>query len=135
MIFNLFYTSSASDFQPNELERLLEKSRENNNVNGITGILLYCDGVFVQLLEGEISKVKETFERIAKDPRHKDLRNIVATNSPERYFPKWKMGYKHMSAEDLALIEKHENQDIKAYFKSSQPYKLIRLLSRNHWQQ
>lgn len=113
---------------------MLEKAREKNAENGITGILLYCDGIFVQLLEGEETKVNETFDRIAKDPRHKDLRNIVSTSSEKRYFPEWKMGYKPMSPEDLALIEKHENLDIKAYFKSSQPYKFIRLLSRSHWQ-
>lgn len=134
MIFNLFYTSSANDLQQHELETLLEKAREKNAVNGITGILLYCDGIFVQLLEGEETKVKETFDRIAKDPRHMDLRNIVSTSSEKRYFPEWKMGYKPMSPEDLALIEKHENLDIKTYFKSSQPYKFIRLLSRSHWQ-
>ena len=51
------------------------------------------------------------------------------------YFPDWLMGYKAMSPADLALIEKHDNLDIKSYFKSSQPYKLIRLLSRSSWQQ
>ena len=118
-----------------ELEIMLEHARAKNAFNEITGILLYCDGIFVQLLEGKEGKVRETFERISKDTRHTDIHNIVSAKSEKRYFPDWLMGYKPMSPADLALIEQHDNLDIKSYFKSSQPYKLIRLLSRSSWQQ
>ncbi len=118
-----------------ELEIMLEHARTKNALNEITGMLLYCEGVFVQLLEGEEAKVRETFERISKDPRHTDIQNIVSGRSEKRYFPNWLMGYKHMSPADLALIEQHENLDIKSYFKTSRPYKMIRLLSRSSWQQ
>ena len=131
----MFYTSVATNIQQNELEIMLEHARAKNALNGITGMLLYCDDIFVQLLEGEEAKVRDTFQRISKDPRHTDIHNIVSAKSSKRYFPDWLMGYKPMSPADLALIEKHDNLDLKSYFKSSQPYKLIRLLSRSSWQQ
>ena len=133
-MYNLFYTSYATySFTQTDLENLLKTAREKNRQSDITGLLLYCEGVFVQLLEGEEEKVKSTFERISKDSRHTNISNVVFANPTQRYFPDWLMGFKSMSPDELASIDKHENTSIKEYFKTSQPYKMIKLMSRSHW--
>ena len=37
---------------------------------GITGLLLFIDGGFLQMLEGEERAVRELYTRIAADRRH-----------------------------------------------------------------
>ncbi len=134
MIYNLFYKSSATQkFTHSELDELLSRAREKNKNNGITGMLLYVEGSFVQLLEGDENNVKETFAVILKDKRHHNFEQIVETTSEIRHFPEWHMGFKWISKEDLKKIEKHENDDIRNNFTSSAPYKVIKLLSLNHW--
>lgn len=135
-MYNLIYTSSSTLEANNEvLSQILQTARVNNQQMGITGMLLYSAGSFVQLLEGTEEKVKETFNRISQDPRHHNIEIVMEANSANRYFPQWGMGFKWLEKSDLRQIENHENPDIKAYFKSSQPYKLIKLMSMSHWQQ
>lgn len=117
------------------LNQILQTSRVNNQRLGITGMLLYSEGSFVQLLEGDEEKVKETFNKISRDSRHYNIEVVIEANATSRYFPHWQMGFKWLEKSDLRQIENHENPDIINYFKTSQPYKLIKLMSMSHWQQ
>lgn len=66
-MFGLVYVSSAVvPFSKAELLSLLTKSRENNSKVGLTGLLIYKDGSFMQVLEGEETAVLATHERIAR---------------------------------------------------------------------
>jgi len=47
----LLYTSSTlRDFDDAQLENILAASRRNNPKLGVTGMLLYCEGGFMQVL-------------------------------------------------------------------------------------
>lgn len=59
--------------------------------DGITGVLLYLDGLFVQILEGTQDRVEATFERICRDMRHTDLQLIDMISVSERMFDDWAM--------------------------------------------
>ena len=76
-----------------ELEQLLTYSRETNLRNDITGILLYHDGNFLQLLEGPQRQVQETIQRIQRDTRHKGIIPLLTRSYPKRSFEGWSMGY------------------------------------------
>ncbi len=92
-MFHLTYVSSAAqDFSKAELNELLVKCRENNAKLGLTGMLLYKDGNFMQVLEGEEGVVREVYAKISTDPRHTG--EILLHQSPleERQFPDWSMG-------------------------------------------
>lgn len=135
-MYNLLYTSSSTMETDHEvLNQILQTARVNNQQLGVTGMLLYSEGSFVQLLEGEEEKVKEIFDKISQDPRHYNIEVVIEANATNRYFPQWQMGFKWLDKSDLRQIENHENSDIKNYFKTSQPYKLIKLMSMSHWQQ
>ena len=74
MIFQLIYTSQATDItwpwpeaRPETLKNILEKSRANNQIKGITGALVYVEGTFLQILEGNESDVRSLSERIVHD--------------------------------------------------------------------
>jgi hypothetical protein len=70
-MFRLVYVSSAiAPFSQTELLDLLAKARAKNQRLDVTGMLLYKDGNFMQVLEGEETVVRELFACIERDPRH-----------------------------------------------------------------
>ncbi len=98
-LFSLTYVSSAlKPFSKSELEQLLVVSRENNAERGVTGMLLYKEGNFMQVLEGDERKVRTLYEKISVDARHKD--DIVLLQGPvaERQFPEWSMGFRDLDS-------------------------------------
>lgn len=89
----LLYTSSTSrDTPPETIDSILAVSRKNNSRDGITGVLLYIDGGFMQVLEGEPVVVSKTLERIRKDSRHWNT-GVLLDRTAERAFSSWTMGF------------------------------------------
>ena len=94
MVFQLIYSSSATqDFWPDDLFALVEKSRSKNSARGITGMLLFHEGKFLQLLEGPEPAVRDCFALIRRDPRHESVTVLMEGVSKERDFPEWTMGF------------------------------------------
>ena len=99
----LIYISTAIRlFNDDELKEILMKSQENNLKNGLTGMLLYAEGSFVQLLEGEADQLNETYEKIKADKRHKNLSKLDEGKTDSRSFPEWTMGYKLITPTDMS---------------------------------
>ena len=71
---------------------ILSASQRNNGRDGITGFLIFDKTWFVQILEGERNKVTETYNRIARDPRHSAASIINLRDVTARLFPNWTMG-------------------------------------------
>lgn len=104
-MLQMIYTSVATrKIPPAELKDLLEISRRNNIRDGITGMLLYEDGTFIQVLEGDNEVVTSTYERIAKDPRHAKILLIAKFELDERTFTDWEMGFFDASGEQLLKL-------------------------------
>jgi hypothetical protein len=95
MPYQLAYTSfSGLPLQETTLSDILEVSRRNNNRDEITGILMYEDRTFFQVLEGEQSAVEDCYyKRIFNDPRHCSLSLIWHGLAKRREFSDWAMGY------------------------------------------
>jgi len=97
-----------------EFQRLLEQSRTRNAKLGITGALLFNEGRFVQILEGDEATVMELLEDIKRDPRHTDIDVLPPRVFPERTFAHWSMAFVGASPEaqhyyrDFSLREKLE---------------------------
>ncbi|WP_243646365.1 MULTISPECIES: BLUF domain-containing protein [unclassified Rathayibacter] len=91
---SIVYSSrSATGFQDVDLADLLAQSRTNNERLGLTGMLLYRDGRFLQLLEGPTGVLEERMSVIATDPRHHDVRTLLSEQLTGRLLPSWTMGY------------------------------------------
>ncbi len=90
----LIYTSIATQKMPDEeLKAILAKARPHNCQLQITGMLLYQDPFFMQILEGEEDIIQQQFERIAKDSRHHKVSIIYKKSIDERSFSDWTMGF------------------------------------------
>ena len=100
-MLRLLYVSSAARSITNEdLSAIVDKARSNNPQLGITGMLLYIDGNFLQVLEGPEPQVRELFRNIERDRRHKGVILLVQEAADERAFPDWSMGYKCMTKDE-----------------------------------
>ncbi|WP_165352834.1 BLUF domain-containing protein [Loktanella sp. IMCC34160] len=76
-----------------DLTAILEKARRNNPSKGLTGLLLYHEGRFFQVLEGDMAQVMACFSKIMMDPRHTSVAILTAGPAEARAFPGWSMGY------------------------------------------
>lgn len=81
---------------------ILETSRLNNRKVDVSGVLMFNNGAFVQVLEGPIESVTKTFERIQCDTRHSEVVVLEAGEVSERSFTDWAMGYVGSDAHDAA---------------------------------
>lgn len=88
-----------------DLTRLLAECREYNAANGVTGMLLYNNGTFVQVLEGEERIIDELLDRIEGDPRHNGIKSLGRKRIERRQYSGWNMGFKRIADRDLRHIE------------------------------
>lgn len=103
MAYQIIYSSeSSTPMELEELEEILEQARSGNASKGITGALVYVDGVFLQLLEGEKASVQSLMERIAKDVRHETVTILKAGEIPSAVFTEWTMAYLSATPEQVA---------------------------------
>jgi len=93
-LLSLVYASQAVvGFDLRALEALLEHARASNEAAGVTGLLLFKDHRFLQLLEGPESAVREKMRLIVEDARHHEVTVLLEEHVPARQFPEWTMGY------------------------------------------
>jgi len=88
----LYASNTQRDVSDALLEDILAASRRNNAACGVTGVLLYSEGGFMQVLEGEESAVEQTFTRICGDKRHWNT-SVLLDRAAPRAFGGWSMGF------------------------------------------
>ncbi len=105
-LIHLIYVSVATDqFAEADLIGLLDIARVNNAAIEVTGMLLYSERNFFQVLEGEQEVVEGLYEKIASDSRHGKVTKIIQEPIEDRAFGKWTMGYTGASREQLRAID------------------------------
>ncbi len=105
-LYQIIYASVESQpMSEGELVKLLRLAREKNSKLGITGMLLHCDGTFIQALEGPTQVVKQMIDIIQKDSRHHSIVKLFEGPVRERTFSQWSMGFRRPSKEELAGVE------------------------------
>ena len=111
MLVRLLYASRAvSTVNQDELVAILRKSKANNPAIGVTGVLCFSEGIFLQVLEGGRSSVNRLYNRIANDPRHSDVELLCYEEIGERRFAGWSMGQVNMSRLNPALLLKYSER-------------------------
>jgi lipopolysaccharide biosynthesis regulator YciM len=104
-MISITYASSATQrFSEEDLKALLIKARDNNTKLGITGLLLYKDGNFMQTVEGPEEAVHELYKKINADPRHGHILKLLEYEITERSFSTWEMGFRNLSGPDVKEI-------------------------------
>jgi hypothetical protein len=90
----VIYSSAAvAPFSERELTELLTIARINNGRLGVTGMLLYHEGSFLQALEGDARVVDALFTKIGKDKRHHRVVTLLRREIEAPEFAQWTMGF------------------------------------------
>ena len=111
MLVRLLYVSRAVDPKANEeTDSILDSSRQHNIANGITGILCYGGGIYLQAIEGGRKQVNELYGHIVRDTRHKDVVLLDYEEITERRFGGWTMGKVNLSKLNTSIVLKYSEQ-------------------------
>jgi Sensors of blue-light using FAD len=93
-MLQLVYISTAR--QPIDMPMctdILHRSRINNGVDQLSGLLVAGSKRFLQVLEGPAAEVRQTYDRIAADPRHYACVVLSEREIEARQFGDWAMGF------------------------------------------
>jgi hypothetical protein len=115
MLVRLMYASRAADsLDTEELAAILKKSKENNAAAGVTGVLCHCFNadIFLQVLEGGRNAVSALYNKIAQDPRHREVVLLSYEEIGERQFSSWSMGQVNMNRLNPALLLKYSERSV-----------------------
>lgn len=139
-LIQVIYASAATrPLPPDELGELLARARVRNAQNGLTGMLLYADGSFFQVLEGDPPAVEAVLGRIADDPRHERIVVIVREAIARRSFAEWSMGFAAITpAEVRSLSGANDFFHGASCFDAMSPgraRKLLEAFARGRWRQ
>ena len=110
MLVRLLYASRALDTRPEAINAILTQSREYNPTCGITGILCYGGGIFLQAIEGGRMAVSELFAHIQKDERHNDVALLHYEEISERRFSGWTMGQVNLLKLNHSILLKYSEK-------------------------
>lgn len=92
-IYNVLYCSHATALMTDdELARINKTSGINNPKRGVTGLLVYGSGMFMQWLDGPRHAVESLMTILATDARHETIVRLqVLDGLKERLYPAWAM--------------------------------------------
>ncbi|TFZ01473.1 BLUF domain-containing protein [Ramlibacter rhizophilus] len=110
MLVRLLYCSRAVDPSPDVIESILAQSRQHNPTCGITGILCYGGGIFLQAIEGGRMPVSDLYGHIQRDPRHKDVALLHYEEISERRFSGWTMGTVNTTKVNQTVLLKYSEK-------------------------
>lgn len=109
MRYAISYVSTAQiDLQEKGVKEIMNETNDFNKRQNISGILLYNDRNFFQLLEGEKETIQELYEKIKRDPRHLDIIKFLET-------PVSKSPFDGYLTEFITDIKKCEESELKKY--------------------
>ncbi len=107
MLVRLLYASRAVDTSPEAIESILHQSRDHNPGTGVTGVLCYGGGIFLQAIEGGRMAISELYGHIQRDKRHKDVVLLHYEEISERRFAGWTMGEVNMTRINASILLKY----------------------------
>jgi hypothetical protein len=101
--YQIIYSSeAATPMQTDDLQELLDHARRSNAAKGITGALVYAEGIFLQILEGDEVLLKDLMAKIRRDVRHESVLVLREGEVPTAIFGNWKMAYVSATPKQVA---------------------------------
>lgn len=97
----IYLSWATAPFSDEHLHTLLQQARRRNAEVGVTGLLLYGNGCFLQVLEGEETAVRDLYEYIKHDTRHRDVTAYADKAITQRAFAEWTMAFQATSPEQF----------------------------------
>ncbi|MBG9386599.1 BLUF domain-containing protein [Caenimonas aquaedulcis] len=100
----LVYMSTAVGTPTREdLDHLLARARARNETHGVTGVLLYSEGSFMQYIEGTQDALDRVYEAIRLDPLHHHIFEVLREPIARREFAQWTMELRTTAASGMGL--------------------------------
>ena len=134
------YLSQATpNFSSIDLLYLLEQCQTNNRKLGLTGLLIFGNGTFLQVIEGDDHIVDALMEKISKDRRHTNFQILATFPIEERHYSDWSMGFEKLTEQTIAEVPNLKNftlSDFNPEYLSSNESVIESLLERHrssHW--
>ncbi|MFV0681604.1 BLUF domain-containing protein [Ottowia sp.] len=112
MLVRLLYASRATDSHAAAIQDILGTARQHNQAQGITGILVYGGGVFMQAIEGGRQAISDLYGTIQRDPRHKDVVLLHYEEIVERRFGAWTMGLVDVGRVNASVLIKYSERAV-----------------------
>jgi Sensors of blue-light using FAD len=111
MLVRLLYVSRAQSPEVvNTTQSILDSARKYNLANGITGILCFGGGLYLQAVEGGRAQVNELYSHIVRDPRHRDVVLLDYQEISERRFGGWTMGQVNLAKLNTSIVLKYSEK-------------------------
>lgn len=116
MLSQLVYVSTRKrNCTAEEIEKILDSCKRNNPPLEITGVLLYSETKFIQLVEGDAKVIMGLYDRIKKDDRHSNPLMISYNPISEKAFPSWHMAKRNITNTDLEFRTDITGEDKKIF--------------------
>jgi DNA-binding FadR family transcriptional regulator len=125
MIQLIYASYAAQSMTSADLQQLQAQSQANNQRKGITGLLLYKAGAFIQVLEGSEKDVISLYDSICLDTRHTHIRKLVQRRITEREFSKWAMRFHNL---DTVVLPQLNLEDSSSFQKGLTKPKYVQML-------
>src|SRR5262245_18293589 len=111
-LHRLVYMSTAVGvLRADELDKVYLRAKANNAAAGITGLLLFYEGTFLQLLEGPAAGLASLVQKLRRDKRHANLITLESSPIEARTFLDSPMQY--VPARNLSAGEKQAFSDLR----------------------
>ena len=134
-----YLSQAAPNFSSIDLLSLLEQCQTNNRKLGLTGLLIFGNGTFLQVIEGEDHIVDALMEKISKDRRHTNFQILATFPIEERHYSDWSMGFEKLTEQTISEVPNLKNftlSDFNPEYLSANDSVVESLLERHrssHW--
>jgi hypothetical protein len=99
-----YISAESYKLSSEDLLAILGKCNENNPRRGLTGMLIYGNGTFIQSVEGDEKIVKNTISKISSDTRHKDFKVLSEEITEQRLYDEFNMGFERLTEDSISNI-------------------------------
>lgn len=114
MLSIIYISRAVRPLNRQELAGLLTDARDRNRRTGVTGLLLYCEGRFLQLIEGPDEAIDCLFAAIGRDSRHREVTLIAREACERRAFATWNMAFEQLTTPEWATVSSEIRQAAQA---------------------
>lgn len=131
MICMVYISSAKLGLSYGEILNIVEDARVNNEKIGVTGLLLFNSGNFMQIVEGAESTIDALYKKIEKDRRHTDVKLLLKEPITHRNFSDWTMGFKNienMKQMNPEYLNTFLDDDLNFSVYQQNPYRALKFL-------
>jgi len=114
MLVRLLYVSRAVNGKAtqDDIESIVASARTYNAESGITGILCYGGGIYLQAIEGGRHEVNQLYSHILQDSRHCEVVLLHYEEITERRFGGWSMGKVNLAKLNTSVVLKYSEKPV-----------------------